>query len=102
MARRRRKARATALLGQGLATESRLASLIQQPLRGPQPQRADTRVERGAPNQVWVADITYIPTDEGWLFLAAISLASSPPRRHNSRNRRERVNFISPPKAQFP
>ena len=27
---------------------------------------------RSAPNQVWVADITYIPTDEGWLFLAAI------------------------------
>lgn len=25
-----------------------------------------------APNQVWVADITYIATDEGWLFLAAI------------------------------
>jgi len=25
-----------------------------------------------SPNQVWVADITYIPTDEGWLFLAAI------------------------------
>jgi putative transposase len=25
-----------------------------------------------APNQVWVADITYICTDEGWLFLAAI------------------------------
>jgi putative transposase len=23
-------------------------------------------------NAVWVADITYIPTDEGWLFLAAI------------------------------
>ena len=22
-----------------------------------------------SPNQVWVADITYIPTDEGWLFL---------------------------------
>ena len=27
---------------------------------------------RSAPNQVWVADITYIPTGEGWLFLAAI------------------------------
>ena len=25
-----------------------------------------------APNQVWVADITYIPTDEGWLYLAAL------------------------------
>ena len=24
-----------------------------------------------APNQVWVTDITYIPTDEGWLYLAA-------------------------------
>lgn len=24
------------------------------------------------PNQLWVADITYIPTDEGWLYLAAI------------------------------
>ena len=27
---------------------------------------------RSSPNQVWVADITYIPTDEGWLYLAAI------------------------------
>lgn len=26
--------------------------------------------ERSAPNQVWVSDITYIPTDEGWLYLA--------------------------------
>ena len=25
-----------------------------------------------APNRVWVADITYIPTNESWLFLAAI------------------------------
>jgi transposase InsO family protein len=26
----------------------------------------------GAPNQVWLADITYIETGEGWLYLAAI------------------------------
>jgi putative transposase len=25
-----------------------------------------------APNQAWVADVTYIATDEGWLYLAAI------------------------------
>lgn len=25
-----------------------------------------------APNQVWVTDITYIPTGEGWLYLAAV------------------------------
>ncbi len=25
-----------------------------------------------APNQIWVADITYVWTDEGWLYLAAI------------------------------
>jgi transposase InsO family protein len=25
-----------------------------------------------APNQVWVSDITYIPTDEGWLYLASV------------------------------
>ena len=25
-----------------------------------------------SPNQVWVADIAYIPTGEGWLYLAAV------------------------------
>lgn len=24
------------------------------------------------PNEVWMADITYIPTDEGWLYLASV------------------------------
>src|SRR5690606_9147980 len=26
----------------------------------------------GAPNQKWVSDITYIATDEGWLYLAVV------------------------------
>jgi putative transposase len=30
------------------------------------------RFSAAAPNQKWVTDITYIPTDEGWLYLAAI------------------------------
>jgi len=36
------------------------------------PNWLDRQFVREAPNQVWVADITYIRTDEGWLFLAAI------------------------------
>ena len=28
--------------------------------------------ETGAPNQVWATDITYIATDEGWLYLAVV------------------------------
>lgn len=26
--------------------------------------------ETAAPNRIWVSDITYIPTEEGWLYLA--------------------------------
>lgn len=32
----------------------------------------DRRFEAGAPNKVWVTDITYVWTREGWLYLAAI------------------------------
>ena len=30
----------------------------------------DQQFEAATPNSVWVTDITYIPTDEGWLYLA--------------------------------
>jgi len=29
------------------------------------------RFKVSAPNQVWASDITYVPTDEGWLYLAS-------------------------------
>jgi putative transposase len=32
----------------------------------------DRRFEPGDPDRVWVADITYIATGEGWLYLAAV------------------------------
>ena len=32
----------------------------------------DRHFEPEAPNQVWTTDITYIPTREGWLYLAAV------------------------------
>jgi putative transposase len=32
----------------------------------------DRQFDAAAPNESWVADITYIPTREGWLYLAAV------------------------------
>ena len=32
----------------------------------------DRRFDPPAPNQTWTADITYIPTRQGWLYLAAV------------------------------
>ena len=32
----------------------------------------DRAFEPDAPDRVWTADITYIPTDEGWLYLAVV------------------------------
>lgn len=35
------------------------------------PNLLDQNFEAERPNQIWVSDITYIPTDEGWLYLAS-------------------------------
>jgi transposase InsO family protein len=36
------------------------------------PNILNRQFQRDRPNEAWVADITYIPTEEGWLYLAAI------------------------------
>ena len=36
------------------------------------PNLLDRNFESAAPDAVWLADISYIPTDEGWLYLAAV------------------------------
>ena len=36
------------------------------------PDLVQRRFNPAAPNMVWSGDITYIPTDEGWLYLAAV------------------------------
>lgn len=36
------------------------------------PDLVQRRFNPGAPNMIWTGDITYIPTDEGWLYLAAV------------------------------
>jgi putative transposase len=38
----------------------------------PAPDLVRRRFEASRPNQLWLADITYIPTYEGWLFLAVV------------------------------
>jgi putative transposase len=34
--------------------------------------RLDRQFQQAQPDQAWAADITYIPTGEGWLYLAAL------------------------------
>jgi putative transposase len=36
------------------------------------PNLLDRQFTAAAPNQVWLADITYVPTAEGWLYLAVV------------------------------
>ena len=36
------------------------------------PNLLEQKFVAAAPNQVWVADITYVPTREGWLYLAVV------------------------------
>lgn len=36
------------------------------------PNRLERQFEAERPNQKWAVDITYIPTDEGWLYLAGV------------------------------
>jgi putative transposase len=36
------------------------------------PNRLSRNFAVGAPDRVWVSDITYLPTDEGWLYLATV------------------------------
>ena len=36
------------------------------------PNLLEQRFVASAPNQVWLADITYVPTGEGWLYLAMV------------------------------
>lgn len=36
------------------------------------PNLLDRKFEPAAPNQVWAADITYLWTDDGWLYLAIV------------------------------
>src|SRR5262249_15496335 len=36
------------------------------------PNRLDQKFAAERPNQVWLADVTYVPTGQGWLYLAVV------------------------------
>jgi len=38
----------------------------------PAPNHLDRQFDPGRPNQAWASDITYIPTQQGWLYLAIV------------------------------
>lgn len=50
----------------------RRRTTIPDPAAPPAPDLVNRRFQADGPDQLWVADITYIPTHEGWLFLSAV------------------------------
>ena len=49
------------------------------------PNLLDRNFEAVAPDAVWLADISYITTDEGWLYLAAIPVRAASRERESDR-----------------
>ena len=50
----------------------RRRTTIPDPAAVPAPDLVGRRFSAGEPNELWLADITYLPTREGWLFLAVV------------------------------
>ena len=56
----------------GVSRRKSVHATPRDPAVRPAPDLVDRKFAAGGPNQLWVADITYIPTREGWLYLAAV------------------------------
>jgi len=50
----------------------RRRTTIPDPAAAPAPDLVGRRITAARPNELWLADITYLPTREGWLFLAVV------------------------------
>ena len=62
---------------QGLSGRRKLRTTRQGPRAAPAPDLVQRDFSADAPNQLYVGDITYIPTDEGYCFLASVLDVSS-------------------------
>jgi putative transposase len=57
---------------QGVHRRSWRHATKQDPAALPAPDRVNRKFTATAPDQLWVADVTYVPTVEGWLYLATV------------------------------
>jgi putative transposase len=57
---------------EGVSRRSRPTTTISSANDRKAPDLVDRDFEPDAPNELWVADITYVPTDEGYLYLAVV------------------------------
>ena len=70
---RQRVARLMRALGlQGVTRRRRRGTTRQDPSAAVPPDRVQRQFEAAEPNRLWVADITYVPTLEGFLYLATV------------------------------
>jgi len=61
----------------GCVARRKLRTTVRDPQATPAPDLVQRRFDVGELDRVWVTDITYLPTGEGWLYLAAILDACS-------------------------
>ncbi len=70
---RKRVARLMRLAGlAGTQRRRRVRTTVADATAMPAPNLVRRQFQAQAPNQLWVGDLTYIPTDEGWLYLAVL------------------------------
>jgi putative transposase len=74
---RKRVARLMRLAGVAGCHRRRFRTTRRDPARPSSPDLVQRTFAASAPNQVWVADLTYVPTRQGFLFLAVVLDASS-------------------------
>jgi transposase InsO family protein len=56
----------------GAQRRRRVRTTVADPTAMPAPNLVQRQFQAQAPNQLWVGDMTFIPTDEGWLYLAVL------------------------------
>ena len=56
----------------GTQRRRRVRTTVADPTARPAPNLVQRQFQAQAPNQLWVGDLTFIPTDEGWLYLAVL------------------------------